>query len=86
MKPEAGKVYRRGDGARVHIIGPARRDDKQAAWWALEGDHYSEAGRMIGREAADHLALSELIGEHSDGGRGDGRGHFACTVCYAETE
>ena len=63
MKPEAGKVYRRGDGARVHIIGPARRDDKQAAWWALEGDHYSEAGRMIGREAADHLALSELIGE-----------------------
>lgn len=85
MKIEAGKVYRRADDARVHIMGPTSRDDGVPAFWSLEGNHYTEGGRMLPWLAA-HYELVEEIGQHSDGGKGAGWAHSECSVCYLRAQ
>lgn len=81
IKPEPGKVYRRGDGRAAHIMGPTRGTDYTAVW-SLEADHYNEDGRQVHREWSDLAALTEQIGEHSDGNRGEGWSHLYCTACF----
>lgn len=75
---EGGGVYLRGDGAAVHVMGPAKREDVPGALWALDGNHYHPDGRMVSREASERHRLGERIGTHSDGGRGEG---WAASEC-----
>ena len=82
MEIKAGKVYRDGDGSLVHIMGPTRTTDD--VYWSLEGNHYTAEGRMVHRTNADRYALCEEVGEHGDGGKGEGWAHSHCTACKVQ--
>ncbi len=46
LKPRT--TYRNGNGDRVCIAGPARRDlDGQPCWWSIQGNHYTEEGLFV---------------------------------------
>lgn len=47
MKLKPRTTYLNGRGERVCIAGLAKRDDKQRAYWSIQGDHYTEDGRII---------------------------------------
>lgn len=61
MKLEPRKTYVNGWGHDVHIMGPTRTFEPR--FWSVEGNHYTESGRMIQGSTLEHLCPTNAENE-----------------------